>query len=169
MEKWAAMSPNTVLAKSAKGIEEVETRAHRLGARLRQALIRVDGAKSVGDLCEQAGEMGETLRAQLEELERDGYVESEATVADEPATEPFPMGDTVTSPVEFNSPVKFKLQDLLMDAVGGDTGRLGLALAQCRNRDDLALWVRQVIIPIESRAGKAKARTFEKAARALVG
>lgn len=161
------MAPDTVLAKSAKGIEEIETRTHRLGARLRQALIRVDGAKSVGELCDQAGEMGDTLHGQLEELHRDGFVESTDAPA-ELVTEPLP-GAPDPPAVEFNSPVKFKLQDLLMDAVGSDTGRLGLALTQCRNRDDLALWVRQVIIPIESRAGKAKARTFEKAARMLVG
>ena len=44
------MTPETVFAKSAKGIQEIETRAHKLGSRLRQALILVDGIKTVDEL-----------------------------------------------------------------------------------------------------------------------
>lgn len=71
--------------------------------------------------------------------------------------------------VEYNSPVKFKLQDLLMEAVGVETGRLGVALKQCSNRDDLSRWVDAVVGPIETQAGKSKAKAFQKAARSLVG
>ena len=60
------MTPETVFAKSAKGIQEIETRAHKLGSRLRQALILVDGIKTVDELVSDAGEMGETYQAHLE-------------------------------------------------------------------------------------------------------
>ena len=55
------MTPETVYAKSAKGIQEIETRAHKLASRLRQALIRIDGIKTMDELIEGAGEMAETF------------------------------------------------------------------------------------------------------------
>lgn len=174
------MNRDTVLAKSAKGVEEIETRAHRLGARLRQALIRVDGEKTVEELCEPAGEMAEALRAQLEELQRQGFVVAisgapvamEAQPAPAPAAAPDITLDTTLplgTPIGVGSPIRFKLLDLLIDAVGMDTGRLGEALERCHNRDDLVRWVGAVVKPIHEKSGQAKAKTFEKAARQLLG
>jgi hypothetical protein len=71
--------------------------------------------------------------------------------------------------VEYNSPVKFKLQDLLVEALGMETGKAGVALNHCRNRDDLARWVDLVVGPIETAAGRPKAKAFHKAARKLIG
>ena len=70
--------------------------------------------------------------------------------------------------VEFNSPVKFRLQDLMIEAMGLETGKVGNALNQCRNRDDLARWVDYAYGHIEATAGKPKAKTFYKSERKLV-
>lgn len=205
-----AMNPETILAKSPKGLAEIETRANKLGARLRQVLIRVDGAKSADQLCAEAGDMGDTVWAQLEELLQGGYLADVTPVEAVPVAAPAPAPVKAAAPppspapvqvaastpsvalpqgggktaaprpqpampapapaaVEFNSPVKFKLQDLLMEAVGVETGRLGLALQNCRNRDDLARWVDAVAAPIEAQSGKSKAKAFRKAAKTLVG
>lgn len=186
------MTPDTVFAKSPKGLEEIETRAHKLGSRLRQVLIRIDGVKSVDELVTEAGDMGEAVEAQIRELERGGFLtdlygeapEIEPTVpqaaaaqAPAPPSAPTPAPARVPTPapapaaetVTFNSPVKFKLQDLLVDAMGIETGSAGAALNRCRNRDDLARWVDLAVAPIEQAAGKARAKAFHKQAKKLVG
>ena len=212
------MTPESVFAKSPKGIEEIETRSHKLGSRLRQVLIRVDGVKTLDELVGEAGDMGEALLGQVEELERQGFL-TDTTVAEEAieaptaplvapqralpedapapaprvpapaaapkpspappvaakpaAPKPAPAPTSVAAPapeaVEFNSPVKFRLQDLLVEALGFETGRVGEALTRCRNRDDLARWVDLAGGPIEQAAGKAKAKAFTKQAKKLVG
>ena len=92
------MTPETVFAKSPKGIEEIETRAHKLGSRLRQVLIRVDGMKTLDELVGEAGEMGEALVGQIEELEREGFL-TDTTVPDDRApTEPAPPVPAAPTP-----------------------------------------------------------------------
>ena len=68
----------TVYRKSAKGQHEIETRANRLGPRLRTALILVDGRRSDLDLRALVQmEPDATLLALLE----DGYIEVVAPAA----------------------------------------------------------------------------------------
>ncbi len=72
----------TVYRKSAKGQLEIETRANRLGPRLRTALILVDGRRSDGDLRALIQlDADATLLALLEA----GYVDVVSTVAPLPA------------------------------------------------------------------------------------
>jgi hypothetical protein len=72
---------STVYRKTAKGQAEIDTRAHRLLPRLRQALILVDGRKPYSEL--------EKLiladpKATLESLERDGFIEVVSSQPDAP-------------------------------------------------------------------------------------
>ena len=196
------MTPESVFAKSHKGLEEIETRAHRLGSRLRQLLIRIDGVKTLDELVGEAGDMGEALMGQIDELVKQGFVidttayeaietaqpepvpapaptpvPAAAKPAPAPASAPKPAPAPAPAParaeppeaVEFNSPVKFRLQDLLVEAMGMETGKVGVALGNCRNRDDLARWVDYAYGHIETAAGKPKAKAFYKSARKLVG
>jgi hypothetical protein len=72
---------NIVYRKTAKGIAEIETRAHRLLPRLRSALILVDGKKSGEELATLiAGDAAATLAG----LQSDGFIEVLATLADRP-------------------------------------------------------------------------------------
>jgi hypothetical protein len=73
---------STVYRKTAKGVTEIETRAHRLVPRLRSALILVDGRKSDDELnqmilVDPAGTLAGLLA--------DGFIEVLATLADRPA------------------------------------------------------------------------------------
>jgi hypothetical protein len=179
------MTPESVFAKSHKGLEEIETRAHRLGSRLRQVLIRIDGVKTLDELVDEAGDMGEALMGQIDELAKLGFVidttayETIETAQPEPVPAPAPAAanpapapakaEPPPEAVEFNSPVKFRLQDLLVEAMGTETGKVGAALADCRDRDDLARWVDYAYGHIETAAGKEKAKAFYKSARKLVG
>ena len=71
-----------VYRKTAKGVAEIETRAHRLLPRLRSALILVDGKKSDDELTRLIlAEPAATLASLL----ADGFIEILATLAERPA------------------------------------------------------------------------------------
>lgn len=72
---------STVYRKTAKGLAEIETRAHRLSPRRRSALILVDGRKSDDELALLIlAEPQVTLASLLAE----GFIEVLATLADRP-------------------------------------------------------------------------------------
>jgi hypothetical protein len=72
---------STVYRKTAKGQAEIDTRAHRLLPRLRQALILVDGRKTDAELAKLIlADPAATLNA----LQADGFIEALITVADTP-------------------------------------------------------------------------------------
>ena len=73
-----------IFRKTAKGVTEIETRAHRLAPRLRSALIMVDGKRSDADLRPLITQQpDETLAALAEQ----GFIE---IVAAAPAMAPLP-------------------------------------------------------------------------------
>jgi hypothetical protein len=71
----------TVYRKTAKGVAEIETRAHRLLPRLRSALILVDGRKTDDEL---TGMLQADPAGTLANLLADGFIEVLATLADRP-------------------------------------------------------------------------------------
>lgn len=73
-----------IYRKSAKGLSEIETRAHRLPPRLRSALILVDGKRSDADLNSMVMQPAETLAALLEQ----GFIEVAGTTAAREAPRP---------------------------------------------------------------------------------
>ena len=84
----------TIYRKTAKGLAEIETRAHRLPPRLRAALIMVDGHRSTIDLAKLVpGEADATLQ----QLLADGFIDVFAVLADRPPLPP-PPNDPTTSP-----------------------------------------------------------------------
>lgn len=75
----------TIYRKTAKGLAEIETRAHRLPPRLRGALILVDGQRSVDDLAKLVpGDADATLQ----QLQADGFIDVFAILADRPPLPP---------------------------------------------------------------------------------
>jgi hypothetical protein len=75
---------STIYRKTEKGQAEIETRAHRLLPKLRQALILVDGKKTSDELSKMVLEPETTLAA----LKAEGFIEVLATLADRPADKP---------------------------------------------------------------------------------
>lgn len=80
---------STVYRKTAKGVTEIETRAHRLMPRLRGVLILVDGKRSDEEL---GPLVGGDAAAPLASLHNDGFIEVLATLADRPAERPHDRG-----------------------------------------------------------------------------
>jgi hypothetical protein len=72
----------TIYRKTAKGVAEIETRAHRLMPRQRSALILVDGKRSDDELMRMVlAEPAATLAGLL----ADGFIEAIATLDERPA------------------------------------------------------------------------------------
>ena len=69
------MDPDTILSKSAKGKEEVDTRKYKLDQRVRSVLITINGKLTAGQLAAQFASQGD-INPLLEQLLREGFVQS---------------------------------------------------------------------------------------------
>jgi hypothetical protein len=67
------MNPESVLEKTAKGVEEVETRKHKLDPKLRPILISVNGKLKAGELASQFSQLGDA-EPLLDQLLNQGFV-----------------------------------------------------------------------------------------------
>lgn len=83
------MNPESVLEKTTKGVEEVETRKHKLDAKLRPLLISINGAKKASELSAQFAPLGD-VGALLDDMVKQGFIKlatgSAPAAADDPAT-----------------------------------------------------------------------------------
>ncbi len=115
----------TIFRKTAKGVDEIATRAHRLVPRLRTALILVDGARSDAELAKLIPQnAGDTLQ----ELIRDGYIEAAAVV--EPPSKPAKTAPLPTTGHGELDPTSFaKLRSEAVRAFNDLTGPTGEAFA----------------------------------------
>jgi hypothetical protein len=67
------MNPESVLEKTTKGVEEIETRKHKLDPKLRPLLISVNGKLKAGELAAQFAQIGDA-EPLLDELLKQGFV-----------------------------------------------------------------------------------------------
>ena len=67
------MSPESVLEKTTKGVEEIETRKYKLDSKLRTILIQVNGKLTAGELATSFAQLGD-VAALLDDLHRQGFV-----------------------------------------------------------------------------------------------
>ena len=67
------MNPESVLEKTTKGAEEIETRKHKLDSKLRTILITVNGTLTAGELAGRFAQLGDAGPA-LDELLKQGFV-----------------------------------------------------------------------------------------------
>jgi hypothetical protein len=67
------MNPESVLEKTARGVEEIETRKHKLDPKLRPILISVNGKLKAGELASQFSQHGDAAPL-LDELLKQGFV-----------------------------------------------------------------------------------------------
>ena len=68
------MDCRQVLIKTAKGQEEIRTKAFKLSPRLRRFLILVDGHSRVEEFLARYGVLGDDIEAQLDALVADGFL-----------------------------------------------------------------------------------------------
>lgn len=121
-----------VYRKTAKGVAEIETRAHRLPPRVRQMLILVDGRRSDADLRQLiAPGADEALHA----LAADGFVELVGATA-APASAAPPAEAAPAAP-GFSAQDRRDAVRMLTDLVGPVGEPLALKIEKARDDDEL--------------------------------
>jgi len=147
-----------IYRKSAKGISEIETRAHRLPPRMRSALILVDGKRSDDDLRPLIQpHAGETLAALAEQ----GFIEA---LAPPPVPAPRPAQRPATAPpADFETRRRAAVR-ALNDQLGPRAETLAIKMERARSDNELRpllATAAQLIANAQGRAaGEAYAARF---------
>ena len=156
---------NTVYRKTAKGIAEIETRAHRLVPRLRGALILIDGRRSDDEL---AGMIANDPAGALASLFGDGFIEVLATLASpSPATRPGALDVPAAAPSRRDNSSSTAFETLRRDAARALTDQLGphaetiaLKIERSKNLPELQALLAQGVQILKSLRGHALAEAF---------
>lgn len=162
-----------VYRKTAKGVAEIETRAHRLPPRVRQMLILVDGRRSDADLRQLISPGADEA---LHALAADGFVELVgATAAPAPAAavRTAPPAATAPPPVSAGPAAEaaptahgFSAQDrrdavrMLTDLVGPVGEPLALKIERARSDDELRRLLDMAYQSIRNTRGSFAAAAF---------
>lgn len=154
---------STIYRKTAKGIAEVETRAHRLVPRLRSALILVDGKKTDDELsrmiiADPAGALASLLA--------EGFIEVLATLAD-PVSERRPAQPPSTGSSRESAGTTAAFEALRRDAVRHLNDQLGphgetiaVRIERAKSMSELRPLLAQGAQILKSLRGNAAAEAF---------
>lgn len=163
----------TVYRKTAKGVDEIGTRAHRLAPRLRAALILVDGARSDGELSKLI--LQQPIET-LQELLTQGFIEVAGTVEERPrVSRPAPLDSRLgplTRPpsdrasdrqADKNSFATYRAAVLrAFNDLTGPTGEgLAIKMEKTNSRDELAPLMETAYRIIANAHGSEKANEFK--------
>ncbi|MGE5791585.1 MAG: hypothetical protein ACM36B_02755 [Bacteroidota bacterium] len=175
------MDKSAVLAKTAKGGEEIKSRAHGLAQKLRALLIMVDGTSTAGDLLARFGGIPD-VEAGLEALVAQGFVEIRGGPPAAPAAPAVPAtsaaptvagsaAPTAPAPPAAAGPqtrqqAMSALTRMLHDAIGPDADLLTGRLEKAKTRAEFIAAVERCTETLEALAGKTRAQAF--GARAAV-
>ncbi len=157
----------TIFRKTAKGVAEIETRAHRLTPRLRGALIVVDGKRNADDLRSLlAQQADESLAALLEQ----GFIEAAGesapprppreAAAPPPKPAPAPPADGFLA-------LRREAVRNLIDLVGPMGEALALRMERSTSADELRPMIEVAAQTIANTRGRAKATEYSERFSAL--
>jgi len=152
------MDRAAVLAKTARGAEEIKSRTHGLPQRLRALLILIDGTSTAGDLLAKFGGIPE-VEAGLQALVDQGFVEIRAAPPAAPAG--------AAAPPQTRQQAMSALTRMLHDAIGPDADVLTGRLEKARTRAEFVAAVERCTDTLEALAGKARAQAFGARAAAF--
>jgi hypothetical protein len=114
------MNLNAILAKTAKGQEEIDTRKYKLDMRMRALLIMVNGKSTAGELQQKFGQMDD-ITTRLDQLIAGGFVAATAGSA-------APAGAAASKDFEAT---RSQLSRLLSDALGPPGEGICMKLEEC--------------------------------------
>ena len=165
------MKSGDIYRKSAKGLDEIQNRTHRLAPRLRQVLIMVNGKKALGALAAEASALGD-IAQYLTELEAQGFIEEtsndSASRNNAPVAPSMAGSDTgthaETAPLgsdraDFDT-LRSYLAKSLLDNLGSFAAEKLDNLRRCKHMWQLQGQIEECAKAIESAAGKEKASQF---------
>ncbi|MBI5919427.1 MAG: hypothetical protein HY849_08665 [Nitrosomonadales bacterium] len=165
------MDGSTVLAKTPKGLEEMEKRTYRLPPRLRQILILVDGKRNLATLAEMLAspEVGITLA----QLVADGFLAEAAAPAAPVAAKPTAAKsngeqDIPTDPAERLSMARNFIINTTQTFVGMFGSGLIARAKSAQNVEDLRQLVKDWDEAIASTAGKKRSAELKPRLLALL-
>jgi len=141
------MDLQAVLKKTGKGVEEIETRGHKLEQKLRTLLIVVNGKATGADLVKQFEQIGD-IRPMLEQLLAGGFVEAAASAAD------------------FKE-IRIQLAQSLTDALGPAGDPIVMRLEACKSPDEARVFVEAHRPMLEKVTGPRGAAFLAKAKELL--
>lgn len=144
------MDLQAVLAKTDKGVEEIETRKHRLEQKLRTILIVVNGKSTAGELVKQFEQQGD-IAPLLERLHAEGYVREAAAAA---------------AGADFKA-LRAELARAINDALGPPGDALAIRIEECGSLEDLRAFVRDQRAVLEAALGGKGGAFWAKAAALL--
>jgi hypothetical protein len=152
-----------IYRKTAKGLTEIETRAHRLPPRLRSALILVDGRRDVNDLKPLITQQAEET---LSSLAEQGFIEAfgETARPASPAPVSAPAPATVTSTKggnDFDSTRRAAVREL-NDHLGPAAESLSIKMEKARNLGELMPLLVQGAKSIAAMRGRSAGEAFAK-------
>lgn len=153
-----------IYRKTAKGLTEIETRAHRLPPRLRSALIVVDGRRDVTELKPLILQQpDETLQALVEQ----GFIEAVGESVPPPPPAPAPARPPATpAPAaatsnDFDATRRAAVR-ALNDLIGPAAETMAMKMEKARNLGELLPLLTQAAQTIATMRGRAAAETFAK-------
>lgn len=147
------MNLESIYIKTAKGQEEVATRAFKLPSRVRTLLVMVDGKTSGAQIVANTAALGDSA-AYFRLLVEEGFIEPVAASARESSEAP--AQDVKKPPKALVQEVSHMITEILGPA--GDS--LTLRLEKSPSLEDFARLVEQARGVIESSAGKKKGDQF---------
>ena len=153
------MDLKAILAKTAKGLEELETRKYRLEQRKRAVLIVVNGKASAAELMQKSEAIGD-ISPLLEQLLADGFVAAggaatPAAAATAAAKDDFPA-------------VRAQLVRAITDALGPGGDAIAEKMEECGTRQALKNYLDTRHAMLDVALGK-KGAAFWAKATALLG
>jgi len=142
--------------KTAKGVAEIETRAHRLPPRMRSALIFVDGKRDDAELATMIQQQAnETLHA----LAGQGFIEVLAIGPAAPAPAPAPTSAAAGSAPDLQARRREAVR-AVNDLLGPAGESAALRLERARNLDELRAALSTALQTIAAARGRQAAERF---------
>ena len=160
------MDRSAVLAKTAKGLEEVKSRTHGLAQKQRTMLILVNGVATVGDILAKFGGIPE-IAAALDALARDGFVETKGMAAGAAAARPASHGSPAAGAPQTRQEALSGLARYLIDNLGPDADDLTGRLERARTLAEFTAAVERCADVLEGIRGAQKAQTFRARAKSF--
>jgi len=165
------MDKSAVLVKTAKGAEEIKSRAQGLAARLRSVLIMVDGNSTVADYMARFGAIPD-IEGTLQMLLEQGFVEARASSVTAPppaaAQPPAPQAPGTPEPLpESRKDAVGELSRALLDSMGPDADTFTGMIERARTRVEFVEAAERCARVLDSLGarGKAKAVWFRERAQ----
>jgi hypothetical protein len=155
------MDLNAVLAKTAKGEEEIATRKYKLDMRMRALLIMVNGKSTAAELQQKFGQMDD-ITVRLDQLIAGGYI---AATGGAPARAAAPAA--TPGPSAGFEAARAQLSRIVSDTLGPAAEGICIKLEECESAQELKNFLDTRRATLEAAFGRRGAPFWAKAKELL--